>query len=127
MELPRSAGVALAIVLAVVLAVLLAVAITLLVKLVRMFSLVRSEQMPVQGKLAFWAAIVYTVFPVDVLVDPVYLDDIGVLSAAIAYLGHLVNKYGITRDGAPGAPAEVERAGPADAPGRPGRPQRAEG
>jgi uncharacterized membrane protein YkvA (DUF1232 family) len=83
-----------------------------------MFSLVRSERMPVQGKLAFWAAIVYTVFPVDVLMDPVYLDDIGVLSAALAYLGHLVNTYGITRDGATTGRDELDAVAPRPRPGR---------
>ncbi|WP_229402631.1 YkvA family protein [Micromonospora okii] len=47
----------------------------------------------VGGKVAFWGALVYTVFPVDVLPDPIYLDDIGVLAAALLYLGRLVQQH----------------------------------
>ena len=99
MDWSSTAGVVLGVVAFLVLATLLGIAIYLLVKLLRLFSVVRSEAMPVAGKLSFWAALAYTVFPVDVLLDPVYLDDIGVLSAALAYVTHLASKYGINRDG----------------------------
>jgi hypothetical protein len=101
MDLPSlpSLGPTLLIVLAVVCVVLLGVAVVLLVKLVRMFSIVRSDEMPLQGKLTFWGALIYTVFPVDVLLDPVYLDDVGVLAGALAYLTHLASTRGITRNG----------------------------
>ena len=99
MDWSSTAGVVLGVLAFLVLATLLGIAIYLLVKLLRLFSVVRSEAMPVAGKLSFWAALAYTVFPVDVLLDPVYLDDIGVLSAALAYVTHLASKYGINRDG----------------------------
>jgi len=38
------------------------------------------------GKVAFYGALLYTIFPVDLLPDPIYLDDIGVLAAALAVL-----------------------------------------
>ena len=38
------------------------------------------------GKVAFYGALLYTIFPVDLLPDPIYLDDIGVLAAALAIL-----------------------------------------
>ncbi|HZM81827.1 MAG TPA: YkvA family protein [Candidatus Limnocylindrales bacterium] len=38
------------------------------------------------GKIAFYGALLYTIFPVDLLPDPIYLDDIGVLAAALAIL-----------------------------------------
>jgi hypothetical protein len=44
------------------------------------------------GKVAFWGALIYTVLPVDLLPDPVYLDDMGVLAAALIYLTRLVHK-----------------------------------
>jgi hypothetical protein len=44
------------------------------------------------GKVAFYGALIYTIFPVDLLPDPVYLDDMGVLTAALIYLTRLVNK-----------------------------------
>jgi uncharacterized membrane protein YkvA (DUF1232 family) len=46
----------------------------------------------VGGKVAFYGALVYTIFPIDVLPDPVYLDDMGVLAGALLYLTHLVRK-----------------------------------
>lgn len=44
------------------------------------------------GKVAFWGSLIYTVFPVDLLPDPIYLDDIGVLSAALIYMTRLYHK-----------------------------------
>src|SRR5688572_10656120 len=44
------------------------------------------------GKVAFYGALIYTVFPVDLLPDPVYLDDMGVLTAALIYLTRLYHK-----------------------------------
>lgn len=38
------------------------------------------------GKVAFYGALLYTIFPIDLLPDPIYLDDIGVLAAAIGIL-----------------------------------------
>jgi uncharacterized membrane protein YkvA (DUF1232 family) len=38
------------------------------------------------GKVAFYGALLYTIFPVDLLPDPIYLDDIGVLATALAFL-----------------------------------------
>jgi uncharacterized membrane protein YkvA (DUF1232 family) len=37
-------------------------------------------------KFAFYGALAYTIFPVDVLPDPIFLDDVGVLAAALFYL-----------------------------------------
>jgi uncharacterized membrane protein YkvA (DUF1232 family) len=103
-----SIGLVLLILLGVILVVLLVIAVFLLVRLLRMFSIVRDDAMPLQGKLAFWAAVIYAVFPVDVLPDPIYLDDIGVLTLATAYLSHLASKHGITRDGS--AKVEIEKS-----------------
>jgi hypothetical protein len=44
------------------------------------------------GKVAFYGALIYTFLPVDVLPDPIYLDDMGLLATALLYLGHLVRK-----------------------------------
>ena len=44
------------------------------------------------GKIAFYGSLLYTFFPVDLLPDPIYLDDMGVLAGALAYLTHLVRK-----------------------------------
>ncbi|MEU1756272.1 YkvA family protein [Micromonospora matsumotoense] len=46
----------------------------------------------VGGKVAFYGALIYTVLPVDVLPDPIYLDDMGVLAGALIYLGRLAHR-----------------------------------
>ncbi|HEX6234557.1 MAG TPA: YkvA family protein [Jiangellaceae bacterium] len=43
-------------------------------------------QLGVDDKVAFYGALAYTIFPIDLLPDPIYLDDIGVLAAAVFYL-----------------------------------------
>ncbi|GAB3947530.1 hypothetical protein [Micromonospora vulcania] len=44
------------------------------------------------GKVAFYGALIYTIFPVDLLPDPIYLDDMGILAAALFYLSRLVHQ-----------------------------------
>jgi uncharacterized membrane protein YkvA (DUF1232 family) len=91
-------------VLVVLLAALLAVAVVFFVRLVRLWAAVRDPRMPTRGKVAFWVAAVYAVFPVDVLPDPVYLDDAGVLAFAVAFVTNLARRHGIavtSRDSAP--------------------------
>jgi len=44
------------------------------------------------GRIAFWGALIYTILPIDLLPDPIYLDDMGVLTAALLYLTHLLRK-----------------------------------
>jgi uncharacterized membrane protein YkvA (DUF1232 family) len=62
-----------------------------LIRLLTKFRLVHSGLMPLGGRLAFWAAVAYTVLPLDLLPDPLLLDDIGVLALAVAYINHLVS------------------------------------
>ncbi|SBT51253.1 YkvA family protein [Micromonospora auratinigra] len=45
------------------------------------------------GKFAFYGALIYTILPVDLLPDPIYLDDMGVLAGTLFYLGRLVAKH----------------------------------
>ena len=47
----------------------------------------------VQGKVAFYGALTYTVLPVDLLPDPIYLDDMGVLAVALVVLGRLARRH----------------------------------
>lgn len=53
------------------------------------------------GKVAFYGALVYTFFPVDLLPDPIYLDDIGVLATALTVLTTLVRKRRQKKAGVP--------------------------
>lgn len=87
------------VVLAVSVLATLGLAIFLLVKLIRLGKLIRSDLMPPQGRIAFWSALLYTVFPLDLLPDPIYLDDIGVLAAAAAYVQKLAHAHGIVGGG----------------------------
>ena len=45
-----------------------------------------------KGKLVFWGAVLYTIFPIDILPDPIYLDDIGVLTGALWFLTRLARR-----------------------------------
>jgi hypothetical protein len=47
----------------------------------------------VGGKVAFYGALIYGILPVDLLPDPIYLDDMGVLAGALFYLGRLVARH----------------------------------
>ncbi|MFI9030724.1 YkvA family protein [Streptomyces sp. NPDC053560] len=66
--------------------VTLVLAVRLLVRLVKARGLLREAGIPVQNKAVFWGAILYLVSPVDLLPDPVYLDDIGILLLALRSL-----------------------------------------
>jgi hypothetical protein len=50
---------------------------------------------PIGNKLAFWGALLYVVSPVDLLPDPVYLDDIGVLMLALRSLNAAAARAGL--------------------------------
>ncbi|KOX25652.1 MULTISPECIES: YkvA family protein [unclassified Streptomyces] len=75
------------IVVAVVLALVVAgYAAVLLFRVFRARRLLLDAGVPLQSKALFWAAVVYTVSPVDLIPDPVYLDDVGVLLLALRAL-----------------------------------------
>ncbi|MFF4422703.1 YkvA family protein [Streptomyces sp. NPDC001549] len=64
-------------------------AIAAAVLLVRVFAarrLLADAGIPLHDKALFWAAVIYTVSPVDLIPDPVYLDDIGILLLALRSL-----------------------------------------
>ncbi|MBL1084342.1 DUF1232 domain-containing protein [Streptomyces actinomycinicus] len=71
---------------AVVAAALLAVAVGLLVRLVRARRTLRRAGLPAGPRWVFWGAVAYLLLPTDLLPDPVYLDDIGVLLLALRSL-----------------------------------------
>ncbi|MFJ9790114.1 DUF1232 domain-containing protein [Streptomyces globosus] len=58
---------------------LAAAAAVLLVRVVRARRMLLDAGVPLRDKALFWVAVVYTVSPVDLVPDPVYLDDIGLL------------------------------------------------
>ena len=74
------------VVVAVLAALVLAVAVALFVRLVRARRDLRRAGLPTGPRWVFWGALVYFVLPADLLPDPVYLDDIGVLLLALRSL-----------------------------------------
>ncbi|WP_181809429.1 YkvA family protein [Streptomyces shenzhenensis] len=68
---------------AIVAAALLAGAVAVLVRLVRTRRSLRQAGLPTGSRWVFWGAVLYLVLPTDLLPDPIYLDDIGVLLLAL--------------------------------------------
>lgn len=44
------------------------------------------------GKLAFYGSLIYAIFPIDLLPDPIYLDDMAVLGTGLFYLTKLLRE-----------------------------------
>lgn len=84
-----------AVVVVVVVAVTLVIAVRLLIRLVRARRLLSEAGVPASGKVAFWAAVVYLVCPVDLLPDPILLDDIGFLLLSLRSLDESAARAGI--------------------------------
>ncbi|WP_336319886.1 YkvA family protein [Streptomyces lavendofoliae] len=55
----------------------------LLVRLARARRSLRSAGIPLKNKTLIWGAVIYALCPVDLLPDPVLLDDIGMLLIAL--------------------------------------------
>lgn len=86
------------VVVAVLAALALGVALALFARLVRARRGLRRAGLPTGPRWVFWGALLYFVLPTDLLPDPVYLDDIGVLVLALRTL------RGAPGEGVPGAP-----------------------
>ncbi|MCZ9336785.1 YkvA family protein, partial [Streptomyces sp. TRM76130] len=63
--------------------VVLALAVAVLVRLVRTRRELRRAGLPTGPRWVFWGALLYLVLPADLVPDPVYLDDVGVLLLAL--------------------------------------------
>ncbi|MEH1015001.1 YkvA family protein [Micromonospora sp. CPCC 206060] len=71
------------------------------------------------GRVAFYGALIYTVFPVDLLPDPIYLDDMGVLAGALIYLTRLAAQRRTARSASRDVARDAtSRTGPTDGPAR---------
>ncbi|MFF8773034.1 DUF1232 domain-containing protein [Kitasatospora sp. NPDC015120] len=93
-------------VLAALAVVSLVVAVVLVVKLVRVRRLLVATGVPMSAKVLFWASIAYLISPVDLLPDPILLDDIGLLLVALRTLHKAVGQ-------ASQGPRDADRYGPA--------------
>ncbi|MEU0341795.1 YkvA family protein [Streptomyces bobili] len=80
---------------AVVAVAVFAVAATVMVRLVRTRRGLRRAGLPTGPRWVFWGAVAYFVLPADLLPDPVYLDDIGVLLLALRSLRRAPDRAGI--------------------------------
>jgi uncharacterized membrane protein YkvA (DUF1232 family) len=90
---------------AVLAAAVLAVAVVVFVRLVRTRRELRRAGLPTGPRWVFWGAVLYFVLPTDLLPDPVYLDDIGVLLLALRGLRGSHTRRG----GGANSPATTER------------------
>ncbi|MBA5225528.1 MULTISPECIES: DUF1232 domain-containing protein [Streptomyces] len=108
------------VVVALVCAAVLGAAVVLLLRLVRTRRELRRAGLPTGPRWVFWGAVAYLVLPTDLLPDPVYLDDIGVLLLALRSMSAPLRAARLTgrlpgrakgRASADGAPL-----GPPDAP-----------
>ncbi|MEU3731325.1 YkvA family protein [Streptomyces sp. NPDC033538] len=80
-------------------AILLATAVGVLVRLVRTRRDLRRAGLPTGPRWVFWGAVLYLVLPADLVPDPVYLDDIGVLLLALRSARNSLGGRGDTADG----------------------------
>ena len=97
------------VVLAVVLLIALVVAIYYGVRLWRLWALVHDPNMPDAARYAFYGALIYAICPVDLLPDPIYLDDVGLLVTAITYITKVAKRLGLLdrpADGTSGYPLD---------------------
>ncbi|OIK29613.1 DUF1232 domain-containing protein [Streptomyces malaysiense] len=65
---------------------LAACAVALLIRLVRARRTLLRAGLPAGPRWVFWGAVAYLLLPTDLLPDPIYLDDIGVLLLALRSL-----------------------------------------
>ncbi|MET9595322.1 DUF1232 domain-containing protein [Streptomyces sp. NPDC006516] len=79
----------------------------LLVRVIRARKLLVDAGVPFRGKALVWAAVIYTVSPVDLLPDPVYLDDIGFLLLALRSLHAAAHAAGAGRGRGSATPKEA--------------------
>jgi hypothetical protein len=93
---------------AVLAAAVLAAAVAVLVRLVRTRRELRRAGLPTGPRWVFWGAVLYLVLPADLLPDPVYLDDIGVLLLALRSM------RGSLGAGPPSAPSRRSGRHPVD-------------
>ncbi|WP_063835960.1 YkvA family protein [Actinacidiphila yeochonensis] len=111
----------------------LVLAVRLAFRLVGARRLLRSSQIPLSSKALFWGSLIYLVCPVDLLPDPIYLDDAGFLLLALRSLHKAALRAGLDdrlsrriRADRPGPAPSKPRRTRADRPGpAPSKPRRA--
>ncbi|WP_411082781.1 YkvA family protein [Streptomyces sp. cmx-18-6] len=89
--------------------IMFALAAVLLVRVVKARKLLVDAGIPLRDKALVWAAVIYTVSPVDLLPDPVYLDDIGFLLLALRSLHTAAASAGLGKAKRTAAPVEIPK------------------
>jgi uncharacterized membrane protein YkvA (DUF1232 family) len=84
---------ALGVVALVVVVVSALVVLTLAIVMIRRHRKVHQPGVPVSAKISYYGSIAYAVLPIDLLPDPVLVDDIGVLATALVYVGHVLKQF----------------------------------
>ncbi|MEU4212404.1 YkvA family protein [Streptomyces sp. NPDC026206] len=85
-------------VLAVLAAATVVAAVVVTVRLFRARRLLQDVGVPGNSKVMFWGALLYLLSPVDLVPDPVYLDDIGFLLLALRSLHKAADAAGMARE-----------------------------
>jgi uncharacterized membrane protein YkvA (DUF1232 family) len=104
----RDTWIVIGVIVAVVGVISLVVALRLTVRLFSVYRALRATG--ASGRWVFWGALAYLVFPIDILPDPIYIDDIGVVAGALFFLTRLLHKQEKLRDGLPHAQRLVRQA-----------------
>ncbi len=105
----RTTWIILGVVVAVVAVVTLVWAIRLALRLVTVKRALGA--MGAKGQFVFWGAIIYTIFPIDILPDPIYLDDVTVLGGALWFLTRLLRRKTTLAEGGAHARGLAELGG----------------
>ncbi len=64
-------------------------------RLLKAYPIISDPDAPRSLKAVFWLAIIYTVSPLDVLPDPIWLDDMLALVGAFAHISNKGNELGL--------------------------------
>jgi uncharacterized membrane protein YkvA (DUF1232 family) len=97
----RDAWIVIGVVVAIVAIISLVIALRLLW---RLFAVKRAlHDAGASGKWVFWGALAYLVFPIDILPDPIYIDDVAVVGGALFFLTRLLRKQETLRGAIPHA------------------------
>ncbi|MET0132077.1 MAG: DUF1232 domain-containing protein [Kibdelosporangium sp.] len=90
-------------VVALVLVVVSAVVVLVLaITMIRRHRRVHQPDVPVSAKVSYYGSIAYAVLPIDLLPDPILVDDIGVLATALVYTGSVLKRVAGRRSRTPG-------------------------
>jgi uncharacterized membrane protein YkvA (DUF1232 family) len=93
---------ALGVVALVVIVVSAVVVLVLGIIMVRRHRRVHQPGVPLHAKISYYGSMIYAVVPVDLLPDPILVDDIGVLAAALVHVGHVLKQVSRKRSQLPG-------------------------